>query len=213
MAKKNTPQPNPMSPPGGVIGYEKTRYKHLDQKLVNHQEHRIIKKLIMKAGLKDSFILNLPCGFGRFTDLFEVFHNKIVFFDLHPQMVRRCKERYQKRGHLFLNGTIRNLPFKTQSFDAILTIRFFHHYFEKEDRLAMLQELQRVTKRWIITTYYQSSFLHGIIKKINDRGNRIVMFKKEDFYKELLSVGLKPITEKSPLPFLHAQRFLLLEKI
>lgn len=211
-AKKAIPS-NPMSPPDGTLNYEKRRYAHLDQKIVNSIEHRIVKKLLQKANISDSSILNSPCGYGRFTHLFELFNLNITYFDIHPKMVTRCRDRYNNSGHFFINGSIRTLPFKTNSFDIVINIRFFHHYFEQEDRLLMLRELQRVTKRYVLLTYYNNTIVHKIIKRLNDKGNRIIMHKKKDFYKELLSVGLKPIIEKAPLPFLHAQRFLLLEKI
>ncbi len=202
-----------MPSPGGIRKYEKKRYRHFDQKLINWLEHRIIHKLLQKAHIKNGTILNVPCGFGRFTTILNAFNLKILFFDLHPKMVKRCSEQFEANGHAFLNGTIRSLPFKDRCFDAIMTIRFFHHYFDDNDRLLMLRELQRVSKKYVILTYYKSSLMHAIIKKLNNRGNRIVMFSRKKFYGELLKAGLKPISEKSPLPFLHAQRFLLLEKI
>jgi len=210
---KTASPPNPMSPPDGAIKYEKRRYAHLDQKIVNSIEHSIVKRLLRKANIIEGHILNSPCGYGRFTNLFNLFKLKITFFDLHPRMITRCRERYGNDGHSFINGSIRTLPFKNKPFDAVINIRFFHHYFEKEDRLLMLRELQRVTKRYVILTYYNNTVVHKIIKKMNNKGNRIIMFNKKEFYKELLSAGLKPVTEKAPLPFLHAQRFLLLEKI
>ena len=210
--KKASP-PNPMSPPDGTLKYERRRYAHLDQKIVDSIEHRIVKKLLLKAKITSGSILNSPCGYGRFTNLFNLLKLKITFFDLHPKMVTRCRNSYGSNEHSFINGSIRTLPFKNKTFDAVINIRFFHHYFEQEDRLIMLRELQRVTKRYLILTYYNNTVAHKIIKKINDKGNRIVMFKKKEFYRELLSVGLKPVIEKAPLPVLHAQRFLLLEKI
>ncbi len=202
-----------MSSPDGIRKYEKKRYRHFDQKLINQLEHRIMYKLLRKAHIENGHILNVPCGFGRFTAILNAFNLKILYFDLHPKMVKRCREQFETNGHSFMNGTIRKLPFKNRCFDAIMTIRFFHHYFDDHDRLLMLRELQRVSKKYVIVTYYKTSFLHTIIKKFNNRGNRIIMLKRKQFYKELETAGLKPIMEKSPLPFLHAQRFLLLEKI
>ena len=210
---KKASHPNPMSPPDGVLKYEKKRYAHFDQKIVNSLEHKILKKFLAKTNIIDGQILNVPCGFGRFTNLFNSLNLKISFFDLHPKMVVRCLEKFNNKKHSFITGSIRALPFKNNSFDAVINIRFFHHYFENEDRLLMLRELQRVSKKYVILTYYRDSIIHKFIKKLNDKGHRIVMFKKKEFYQELLSAGLKPVTEKAPLPFLHAQRFLFLEKI
>ena len=144
--KKASP-PNPMSPPDGTLKYERRRYAHLDQKIVNSIEHRIVKKILLKAKIIEGHILNSPCGYGRFTHLFDLLKLNITFFDLHPKMVTRCRDRYGCNDHSFINGSIRTLPFKNKTFDAVINIRFFHHYFEQEDRLSMLRELQRVTKK------------------------------------------------------------------
>lgn len=210
---KKASHPNPMSPPDGVLKYEKKRYAHFDQKIVNFLEHKILNKFLSKTTITGGQILNVPCGFGRFTHLFNSFKLKISFFDLHPKMIIRCLEKFNDKKHSFINGSIRTLPFKSKSFDAVINIRFFHHYFEAEDRLLMLRELQRVSKKYVILTYYIDTIIHKFIKKLNDKGHRIIMLKRKEFYRELLSVGLKPVREKAPLPFLHAQRFLLLEKI
>ena len=77
----------------------------------------------------------------------------------------------------------------------------------------MLRELQRVTKKYVILTYYRNTVIHTIIKKLNNRGHKILMLHKKDFFEELLEAGFKPVCEKSVMPFLHAQRFLLVEKI
>ena len=205
--------PNPMSPPDGVLKYEKKRYAHFDQKLINSLEHRILKKLLLKTNNIGGNILNAPCGFGRFMKLLDSLKLQICFFDLHPKMVTRCKDRFNNKNHSFINGSVRILPFKNKSFDIVLNIRFFHHYFEPEDRLLILRELQRVSKKYVILTYYNDTLIHKCIKKINNKGHRIIMLKRKEFYKELLSIGLKPVIEEVVLRFLHAQRFLLLEKI
>ncbi len=77
----------------------------------------------------------------------------------------------------------------------------------------MLRELQRVTKKYVILTYYNETVFHTVIKKLNDRGHKILMLRKKDFYEELHAAGFKPVLEKTVIPFLHAQRFLLAEKM
>ena len=77
----------------------------------------------------------------------------------------------------------------------------------------MLKELHRVTRKYAILTYYDATIFHSIMKRLNNKGHKILMMKKKDFYKELQQVGFKPVIEKTLLPVLHAQKFLLLAKI
>ena len=43
--------------------------------------------------------------------------------------------------------------------------------------------------------------------------NRIIMLNPKAFRKELAEAGLKIINKKNPLPLLHAQQFVLAEKV
>lgn len=207
-----TKQGNPMSPPEGIASYEKKRYAHPDQQIVNAREHHVMKVLLKIIALKNSRVLNVPCGFGRFSRLFTPSNTPVTYFDLHPKMVLRCKQKFGIGQNSFINGTIRSLPFKNDTYDLVMTIRFFHHYFEPHDRLAMLKELHRVCKRYTIITYYRNTAIHKLAKKLNNKGNKIVMFDKKRFNQEIESAGFHVVCEKIPLPLLHAQRFVLLEK-
>lgn len=201
-----------MSPPDGTDSYERKRYAHLDQRIVNAREHNVMKTLLNMIPQKNSRVLNAPCGFGRFSGLFAPSNTPVTYFDLHPKMVLRCKQQYGVRENTFINGNLRFLPFKNDSFDLVMTIRFFHHYFTPHDRIEMLRELQRVCRRHIIITYYRNTVLHKLAKKLNNKGNKIVMFDKSQFNREVESARLRVVCEKVPLPLFHAQRFVLLEK-
>jgi ubiquinone/menaquinone biosynthesis C-methylase UbiE len=209
---KITPSPNPMAPIGGSAEYEETRYKHLDQRIVNYLEHRLIDKLLAASGTAGKSILNVPCGFGRFSQILDRRYSQICCFDFQPEILGLAMRRHSAASTFGVNGTIRQLPFADGSFDMVMSIRFFHHYFEDEDRLNMLRELQRVTRKSLLITYYKRNFLHELTRRINKMDDRIQMLDRSSFLMELAAAGLRPVMERSPLSFLHAQRFLLLEK-
>jgi ubiquinone/menaquinone biosynthesis C-methylase UbiE len=203
---------NPMSPRDGVAAYERARYAHLDQRVLNALEHRLIARLIGSIGIARPTLLNAPCGFGRFADIVEKKTARRVFLDLHPGMVRRCNSTLGPRGFNIVNGSLRNLPFDDAAFDVVMNIRFFHHYFEQSDRRTMLAELARVSKRFVILTYYQRSWIHSLNKKYARKKNRIVLLERAAFETELAEAGLRVVSAHRVAPAVHAQTFLLLEK-
>jgi len=208
-----SPSPNPMAPIGGSAEYEEKRYKHLDQRIVNHLEHRLIDRLLAASGTEGKSLLNVPCGYGRFSEILDRRYGRICCFDLQPEILGLALRRHGGRSAFGVNGSIRQLPFADGSFDMVMSIRFFHHYFADEDRLAMLRELQRVTRKSLLLTYYRRNFLHELTRRVNKMGKGILMLDRRAFLDELSAAGFRPVIEKSPLSFLHAQRFLLLEKV
>jgi len=211
--KKSAPSPNPMVAIGGSAEYEAKRYRHLDQRIVNRLEHRLIDRLLAASGTEGRSLLNVPCGYGRFSEILDRRYRRICCYDLQPEILGMALRRHGKASAFGVNGSIRRLPFADGSFDMVMSIRFFHHYFEDQDRLAMLRELHRVTRKSLLITYYRRNFLHALTRWVNRMGGDILMLDRRAFLDELASAGFRPVIEKSPLSFLHAQRFLLLEKV
>jgi len=201
--------PDPMSPPDGVVNYKMKRYSHFDQRAVDFLEHRLLEKILLKTGIDRGSILNVPCGYGRFSEILQNHCTRLVYYDLHPKMVSICSEEWGGSGRDFINGSIRNLPFKDGSFDIVICIRLFHHFFPSHDRFNIISELARVSRRFVLLTYYRKNALHSLMRSINKKGHRIIMMSREGFYTELNSAGLRPLIERSIVPVVHAQRFVL----
>jgi len=204
---------DPMSPEGGTEKYERTRYRHLDQRIVNHLEHRMLDRLLEASGTKGRSLLNIPCGYGRFSEILNESYRQVCCCDLQPEILQMAMRRNSAEMAFGVNGTIRRLPFADGSFDMVMSIRFFHHTFDDEDRIAMLEELRRVTRKNLLITYYARNFLHELTRKTHNMADDIIMLDRGSFLGELSAIGLRPVIEKAPLSFLHAQRFLLLEKV
>jgi len=57
------------------------------------------------------------------------------------------------------------LPFKEDSFEAMISMRFFGHV-PHEIRIKMLKEIGKASKEWIIIGHYHKYSLHTIYGKI-----------------------------------------------
>jgi len=75
----------------------------------------------------------------------------VVACDVDPRVVRFAKQRCQRwRADVqLLVADARALPFKTSSFDSLLSEGLLEHYPEAE-RIGMLNEMERVAKRLLI---------------------------------------------------------------
>jgi SAM-dependent methyltransferase len=83
----------------GVRDYERRRYRGIDQRIVHARETRLIRKCFDRIrathGLPEggAAVLDLPCGYGRFTDLLRAYAGRLVASDLSFEMVRRAVHR------------------------------------------------------------------------------------------------------------------------
>jgi ubiquinone/menaquinone biosynthesis C-methylase UbiE len=202
-----------------VQEYEKKRYRGLDQIIVHKREQKILKKMLKIAEVKNRIVLDIPCGYGRFSGLLYERDFSIVNSDLSLSMVERAVETSLKFGGFPSWGIAANakegLPFKDHTFGLILCIRFFHHIHDKNERIEVLKEFSRASSRWVIVSYYQMNSLHRIQRKIRKAfkksRTRISMVTRQDFKDDVREGGLSFVKVFPLLRGIHAQHIALLK--
>lgn len=108
----------------------------------------------LKSGTK---IIDVPAGTGRFFDAYQRIGALVVAIDRSEDMLRQAAQKVRDRGTFqFGTGDITNMnriPDKT--FDAAVSVRVTRWVigeYGPDGIVAMLRELQRVTKDKIILT-------------------------------------------------------------
>lgn len=204
---------------GGVREYEKKRYRGLDQRIVHARETRMIGLLLdtalagVAAG-RIARLLDLPCGYGRFTGPLLERGVDVVISDLSLEMVRRTRERLGTPGAVA--DATRGLPFAGGVFDAVVSIRFFHHLHAPEARATVLGEFARTSAGWAIVSFYRESGLHLSQRRIRrffgkSRTN-IKMLEKGVFEREAQGAGFDVVKVVPLFRGLHAYHLALLKK-
>jgi SAM-dependent methyltransferase len=198
-----------------VLKYEKRRYGAPDQKLVDRREQAWVDEIIRSLELAKGRVLDAPCGYGRFSTVFAVRGARVIAADVSTAMVGRTRERISEAGRrgMYVVMDIRHLPFKDASVDATFTMRLFHHGFARDQMADILNELARVTRRWVILSYYRHNALHAFFRRLKGFSSRIKMMTDEEFQSELKAAPLMERSRKTVFPFLHAQTLVVLEKI
>jgi len=202
-----------------VDDYERKRYSGRDQKLVDKKEQKILRRLL-KENKKDRMkILDVPSGYGRFSLLLLEKGASVVSCDLSFHMVKRTTEKLERTGNHFavVADAKQGLPFKTDIFDGLLCMRFFHHLHHPEERKAVLEEFFRVSSLWVILSYYRMNFFHFIQRILRSRLEKsqanIKMMHGQEFREEIKKTGFD-IKKSHPLfRGIHAQHILLLKKV
>ncbi len=202
-----------------VEEYRRTRYKGVDQKIVNRKERKILEKIFRTTGGNAISILDVPCGYGRFTELLQERSHKLASADVSFPMVLTAKKYSPSpdSSHHFLVGDINHLPLKENSFDCTVTVRLFQHILSSDTRLQILRELHRVSKKIVIVSFYRYNLLHSIERwvrcRIKNVSKKINMLPFGDFEKELSSIGFKVLNIFPVIKYFHAHNIVLLQKL
>jgi SAM-dependent methyltransferase len=219
----------------GVRGYACRRYRGLDQRIVHAREVRLIGRLFKIIGReardggafeKLALILDVPCGYGRFTGLLGKYGRKVIGCDLSLAMVRQAvrigqqESRGERAPGLPLRGVVGNavqgLPFRAGIFGAVVSIRLFHHIHETQDRESILREFLRVSSGWAVVSFYRMNALHAFQRrwrrKFSKSRTKIRMIESGAFEEEAKAAGFEVVTVLPLFRGIHAYHLALLRK-
>lgn len=99
---------------------------------------------------KNQKILDLACGYGRFTIPLASKGYNIQGLDISPELIAKAKDvsKKEKIDINFQIGDMRQLPYENNSFDSIICMwSAFLELSEEEDQLKAMQEMIRIIKR------------------------------------------------------------------
>jgi SAM-dependent methyltransferase len=207
----------------GVRDYEKRRYRGLDQRLVHARETRLIGRFLRAASARRGAgggpgrALDLPCGYGRFTDLVRGEGFDVVSADLSLEMVRRARQNTRPAGGPGVVSDARKLPFKDAVFDAVTSIRFFHHLHAPADRAVVLGEFRRTTRGHVVLSFYRANGLHALERRLRRRFGKsrtnIKMIEPGVFEREAEAAGFEVVRVVPLFRGVHAYHLALLRKV
>jgi len=165
-----------------AVNYSSFRYSGRIGQYVNSREISTIKCLLQGSGC----ILDIPSGNGRLLSIFDSGH-KVVGVDYSKEMLDNCN--YKKR---VLADAIK-LPFKSNVFDTVLSIRFFFHY---KDIFSFLEEFARVIKKDGIIIFETHKWSPRQFINIEKLGGKIYPSSKNSVQSILECLNLSIVEKK-----------------
>lgn len=195
----------PVASEDQVREYERRRYRSIDQRLMSHLEWRTVARLLDRVGVSGATVLDVPCGYGRFTGRLAERGGLPLVADVSVHMVVRTRQGFSPA----VPGAgvdVLALPFADASVDGALVMRLLHHLPDSERRQA-LGEVARVIREWAILSAYTVAPLHRLLRRIQRRPPKEASLSL--LGEEMASVGLEIVESRPVLPYLHAQRIFL----
>lgn len=139
--------------------YEEKRFgRRSRMQRLNAQERAFAKHVLQMAG-PQARVLDIPCGSGRFFDIFSV-ATEYIMGDISPSMLQVVRERFGPPAHVRLIETdVTKIPLPDTSADLCFCMRLFHHFPSDDIRLAALRELARVSSGYVVLSFYNEESL------------------------------------------------------
>jgi ubiquinone/menaquinone biosynthesis C-methylase UbiE len=156
--------------------YDITRFSGRNGQFLTRTDSAIIRSLIHKAGVNK--IVDIPTGTGRVPDYLQKQAVKVIGCDLTRPMMERARSRNLSNLAGLIQCDASSLPFKNDSLDCIVCLRFFH-LFNRQDRLPFVAEFERVLRPGghLITSFTNGWYAGGLNWIRQAAGKQTVYFQ------------------------------------
>lgn len=135
------------------------------KRLTTGREYSLIRRHLREVG-HSRVILELPCGGGRMTPAFADATDFVIEADIaigQIQYGRATSTLATPRA--WMTASAFHIPLRDDSVDGTICIRLAHHLPTHAERDRLFHELMRVSRRFVIVTYFD----HHSLKNLTHR--------------------------------------------
>jgi SAM-dependent methyltransferase len=149
-------------------------------------------------------VLDLPCGTGRVTRLIAAAGYEVVGADVSPHMLEEArgvlKPEFPDVDLVVMEALATGVP--DEHFDAVFCNRLFHHFNERETRVAVLREFARISRGPVIVSFACTFALDVVWHRIKRRmqGRRLTHYQPVPlgaFCDEFREAGLTVVSRRA----------------
>jgi ubiquinone/menaquinone biosynthesis C-methylase UbiE len=196
--------------------YDRERFSSLAGRVFQNAELKTLAKLVRHLPANAS-LLDVPCGTGRIAQMLLGLGFRVTATDISQEMIQVAQGRVANNGGELpaSRGSADALPFRNDSFDAVLSIRFLPH-IAGESRRLMLKEMARVSRRWVfISNSISSGWYNGrraVKRRLGHQAPTRYPVTESEICEDLRYAGLKETARFWTFRFVSEELLLLCEK-
>lgn len=198
--------------------YLERRYRG-SQSLLNSREHAFVTGMLARLQPAPRQVLDIPCGPGRFTPLLRAAATeRLVCADISRDRLQHLLDAEPETGTPLETLEVdlyQPLDLADAAFDLVFNFRFFHHVSDDALRQHVISELVRVSRQYLIVSYYDHASLHAFQKRVWKRrghARSVPMVPRKTFLGWFESRDCRVLEDRGVLPGIHAHRVALLER-
>jgi ubiquinone/menaquinone biosynthesis C-methylase UbiE len=185
-----------------------------------HKRARTRREIFILQTLLDAIgqaggILNLPCGGGRLSQPLSAHARLLVEADISIAQTSYAREhgRYTPSSpNNFVAASAFHLPFHDHAFDVTVCARLLHHFSAAADHRRLMDELCRVTRRYLILSFNDRYSVKAALRRLRGKGSPMTMTRRNvaDLAAESGFAWRKAMTVS---PFGSRHTYVLLENV
>lgn len=112
-------------------------------------------------------VLDLPCGGGRLTPAFADAADLVIEADIAlGQVLFGRKESAVATPRFWMTASAFHIPLRDQAIDGTISVRLSHHLPTAAERERHLTELLRVSRRFVIMTFFDHYSLKNWLRRL-----------------------------------------------
>jgi ubiquinone/menaquinone biosynthesis C-methylase UbiE len=184
----------------------------------DRKEKQIVSMVLTQLGVQN-YCLDVPCGAGRFLEDLRSHSAHLLEMDLSFGMLQFNKNQYNNLiggsgsdSTGFVRGDAEWLPIRTSSVDAVFCMRLFHHLDTSQLRVNILKEFARVTRQWVILSFYHYYCFKHLKKILRNKAHRGVYLPFHTVKTEAEHSGLRVIRTYAVTKYYNPQWIVVLKR-
>ncbi len=158
--------------------YRRHHRKNLRVRISTWRERQLAARALQRLPEMQT-LLDLATGTGRFWPVVRAHSAFALAMDNSLAMLRVAAQQVPNELPI-VAGSAFKIPLSDRSIDGVLCMRFMHHLYHAEDRMRVLQELHRVTRKGVVLSTWTNSHLSGA-NSLSSGERRIAKQKTSDF--------------------------------
>lgn len=164
----------------GRVRYTALASRHYQQR--DQGKHRAEMSLVKKAfrHVPKGRVLDVPSGGGRVSLWLAKNGYTVTAADLSESMLEIVRENVlaEQLSIEVHHQDIEHLKYESQSFDAVISFRLFHHFPNPEIRARTVAELCRVARRFVLVSYFSPWAVTSVKRQLQKQffGRKMVKF-------------------------------------
>jgi SAM-dependent methyltransferase/uncharacterized protein YbaR (Trm112 family) len=140
--------------------------EHFTKRMSTRREFRLLRRLLGSQG-RSRTILDLPCGGGRLSAEIAKHTDLIVEADIAAgQVLHGLRTSRLEVPQVWLTASAFHIPLKDASVDGAVCPRLCHHLPDPAERERLFSELLRVTRRFLVITFFDYHSLKNTLRRI-----------------------------------------------
>jgi len=155
-----------------AVTYNQNYRAQLLKRSSTRREYELLRRHVGRVG-RSRIILDLPCGGGRLTPAFADSADLVIEADIAiGQVLYGRAESSVRTPRIWMTASAFHIPLKNASIDGTICVRLSHHLPTAAERERLLRELLRVSRRFVIMTYFDHHSLKNTLRRLTRPFNR-----------------------------------------